>query len=204
MRHKGGHSWGWEVWWGWVSQRRPFKVILHGTHPMGPKSPGSRASCYIENMHGKPRRWYTVWSGKVSKMHLLSHLLVVGFAIPAALLTVSPLGESAPFPPLFRTGCNLSWRWTGRRGTNERLALGVGTGSGHSIFPSGRRINHRLNLPPGTRIGPEESLHFCGQLPKNELKNGAQGHCNSQNCRVINDNSRPQIYWGKATKRIWK
>ena len=27
-----------------------------------------------------------------------------------------------------------------------------------------------------------------------ELKNGAQGHCNSQTCRVLNDTSRPQIY----------
>ena len=36
MRHKGGHSWGGEYWWGWVSQRRPVKVILHGTHPWAP------------------------------------------------------------------------------------------------------------------------------------------------------------------------
>ena len=46
------------------------------------------------------------------------------------------------------TGCNLSWGWTGRGGTNERLALGVGTGTAHSIFPSGRRINQRLSLRP--------------------------------------------------------
>ena len=43
-----------------VCQRRPFQVILHGTHPMGPKSPGSRASSYVENRHENPRRWYTV------------------------------------------------------------------------------------------------------------------------------------------------
>ena len=81
MRHKAGHSWGWEDWWGWVSKRRPFKVILRGTHSMGPKSPASRESSYSENMHGKPRRWYTVWSGKVSKTHLISHLLVLGVNI---------------------------------------------------------------------------------------------------------------------------
>ena len=92
MRHKGGHSWGWEVWWGWVSKCRPIKVILRGTHPMGPKSPGTRASSYIENMHEKPRRWYTVWSGKVSKTHLICHLLVLRFAIPAPWLAISLLG----------------------------------------------------------------------------------------------------------------
>ena len=96
MSHRGGHPWGWEVWWGWVSKRRPFQVILRGTHPMCPKSPGSSASSYIENMHEKPRRWYTMWSGKVSKTHLISHLLVLGFAIPAALLAIFLLGESAP------------------------------------------------------------------------------------------------------------
>ena len=63
---------------------------------MGPKSPGSRASSYVENMHEKPRRWYNVRSGKVSKTHLISHLLVLGFAIPATLLAISVLGESAP------------------------------------------------------------------------------------------------------------
>ena len=63
---------------------------------MGPKSPGSRASSYIENMHEKPRRWYTVCSGNVSKTLLISHLLVLGFAIPASLLAISLLGESAP------------------------------------------------------------------------------------------------------------
>ena len=96
MRHKGGHSWGWEVWWGWVSKRKPFKVVLRGTHPMGPKSLGSRVSSYIENMHEKLRRWYTLWSGKVSKTLLISDLLGLGFAIPAALLAISLLGESAP------------------------------------------------------------------------------------------------------------
>ena len=78
-----------------MSKGRPFKVILRGTHPMGPKSPGSRASSYIENMHEKPRRWYTVCWGKVSKMHLISHLLVLGFAIPAPLLAISLHGASA-------------------------------------------------------------------------------------------------------------
>ena len=32
----------------------------------------------------------------VSKTHLISHLLVLDFAIPAALLAISLLGESAP------------------------------------------------------------------------------------------------------------
>ena len=58
----------------------------------------------------------------------------------------------------------------GRGGTHERLALGVGTGSGHSHFPSGRRINHRLSLPHGTRIGPEAILWFFGQLPKKRVE----------------------------------
>ena len=47
-------------------------------------------------MHEKPRRRYTVSSGKVSKTHLISHLLVLVFAIPAALPAISLLGESAP------------------------------------------------------------------------------------------------------------
>ena len=52
-------------------------------------------------MHGKPREWYTLWSGKVSKTHLISHLLVLGFPIPAALLTISPFGGSAPLTSCF-------------------------------------------------------------------------------------------------------
>ena len=63
----------------------------------------------------------------------------------------------------------------GKRGTNERLALGVGTGTGHSIFPSGRRINHRLSLPLGSRIGPEAILRFCGQLPKKRVEKRSSG-----------------------------
>ena len=101
MRHKDGHSWGWEDCWGWVSKCRPFKVILNGIHSMGPKSPSWRESSYSENMHGKPRGWYTVWLGKVSKTHLTSDLLVLGVAIPATSLTISPLGESAPTTPCF-------------------------------------------------------------------------------------------------------
>ena len=101
MRHKAGHSWGWQDWWGWVSNRRPFKLILPGTHSMSPKSPGSTESSYTKNMHGKPREWYIMWSRKVSKRHLISHLLMLCIAIPATLLTISPLGESAPFTPCF-------------------------------------------------------------------------------------------------------
>ena len=50
----------------------------------------------------------------------------------------------------------------------------------------------------------KQSCTFAASSQERDWKNGAQGHCNSQTCRVINDNSRPQIYWGKETKRIWK
>ena len=36
-----------------VGTRTHFQVILHVTHPMGPKSPGSRASSYVENIDRK-------------------------------------------------------------------------------------------------------------------------------------------------------
>ena len=58
--------------------------------------------------------------------------------------------------------------------------------------------------PPEPEEGLKHSCAFAASSQKSELNNGAQGHCNSQTCRGKNDNSRPQIFWGKATKRIWK
>ena len=86
-----------------------------------------------------------------------------------------PTWRISTFNLLFHTGCNLSWGWMGRGGSHERLALGVGTGTGHSNFPSGRRINHRLSLPQGTRIGPKAILRFCGQLPKKRVEKWSSG-----------------------------
>ena len=126
-------------------------------------------------MHGKPRGWYTVWSGKVSQTHRISHLLVLGFAIPAASLSISPLGESAPLTSCFSQFAIRPEDEQEEGGTNERLALGVWTGTCHSNFQSGRRINQRLSLPPGTRIGPEAILRFCSQLPKNRVEKWSSG-----------------------------
>ena len=42
--------------------------------------------------------------------------------------------------------------------------------------------------------GLKQSRAFAASSQKSKLKNGAQGHCNSQTCRVLNDTSRPQIY----------
>ena len=155
-------------------------------------------------MHGKPRGWYTVWSGKVSKTYLIHSSPGAQVRHSSHFTNNLPIWRISTFNLLFRIVCNLSGGWTGRGGTNERLALGFWTGTCHSNFQSGRRINQRLSLLPRTRIGPEAILQFWGQLPKNELKNGAQGHCKSKTCRLINDNYHPKIYWGKATKRMWK
>ena len=70
--------------------------------------------------------------------------------------------------------------------------LGIWTGTCHSNFPAGRRIKRSLSHPPGTSIGTEPKFWTCVQLTKNELKNGAQGHCNSQTGRVIKENYRPK------------
>ena len=70
--------------------------------------------------------------------------------------------------------------------------LGIWTGTCHSNFPAGRKINQSLSHAPGTSIGPEPRFWSCVQLTKNELKNGAQGHSNSQTGRVIKDNYRPK------------
>ena len=86
-----------------------------------------------------------------------------------------PTWTISNFNLLFRTSCNLSWEWMGRGGTHERLAQDVGTGTGHSNFPSGRRINHRLSLPHWTRGGPEAILRFCGQLPKKRVEQWSLG-----------------------------
>ena len=39
----------------------------------------------------------------------------------------------------------------------------------------GRRINHKLSLPPRTRRGPEAILRFCGQLPKKRVEKWSSG-----------------------------
>ena len=64
----------------------------------------------------------------------------------------------------------------------------------------------QLTTSSACPLEPEEGLKqsctFAASSPKSAWKNGAQGHCISKTCRVINDNSRPQIYRGKATKRL--
>ena len=174
MRHKGGHSWGWEDWWGWVSKCRPFKVILLGTHSMGPKSPGSRESSYSENVHGKPRGWYTVWSGKVSKMHLISHLLLLRFAIPAALLTISPLGESAPLTSSFvQFAICLEDKW--EEGEPMRDNSRCWDRHRSLISHQQEELTTGSACPPRTRIGPEAILRFCSQLPKKRVEKWSSG-----------------------------
>ena len=133
-----------------------------------------------------------MWSGKVPKTHLIFHLLVLGFAISAALLTISPLGESESLTSCFVQFAIFSRRWTGRGGTNERLALGCWTRTCHSNFQSGRRINQRLNLTPEPEWGLKLSCRYEGSSHKSEMKNGAQGHCNCQTCSVLNDNYCPK------------
>ena len=148
IRHKAGHSWGREDWWGWVSKRRPFKVILCCTHSMGPKISRFKG-IFLQRKNAWETQWMVysvIGKGFWNAPH---------FSSPGARVSHSsrftnnlPTGRISTFHLLFRTVSNLSGRWTGRGGTSERLALGVGTGTGHSIFPSGRRINHRLSLPP--------------------------------------------------------
>ena len=82
----------------------------------------------------------------------------------------------------------------GKGGTNERLALGVGTGKCHSHFPSGKRINHSLSLPPGTTIGPETILPFCGQLPKERVEKKSSGALQFKNLQ--------SYYWEVSSKNI--
>ena len=41
--------------------------------------------------------------------------------------------------------------------------------------------------PPGPEECLKQSCAFAASSQKSELKNGAQGHCNSQTCRVLND-----------------
>ena len=107
-----------------------------------------------------------------------------------------PTWTISTFNLLFRTGCNLSWGWMGRGGTQERLALGVGTGTGHSNFPSGRRINHRLSLPPRTRTGPEAIRRFCGQLPKKRVEQWSSG--------ALQFTNMPSYNWSLSSKNILK
>ena len=66
--------------------------------------------------------------------------------------------------------------------------IGIWKGTCHSNVPVGRRINQSLSHQPEIRIGPEPKFWTSVQLTKNELKNGAQGHSNSQTGRVIKDN----------------
>ena len=79
------------------------------------------------------------------------------------------------YNPLFHTVCNLPRGWMGRGGTNEILGLGVWKGTCHSNLQSGRRINQRLSLTPGTRIETEAILQVCGQLPKNWVEKWSSG-----------------------------
>ena len=68
---------------------------------MAPNSPGSTQSSDSESTHWKPSGCYTVGSGKLSETHLSFPLLVLVFSIQAPLLTISPLGDSAPFHASF-------------------------------------------------------------------------------------------------------
>ena len=63
----------------------------------------------------------------------------------------------------------------GRGGMNERVALGVWTGTCHTNFQSGRRINQRLSQVPRTRIGSEAIRLFCNQLPKKRVEKWSSG-----------------------------
>ena len=59
-------------------------------------------------------------------------------------------------------------------------------------------LQYLASLPDVLKSKPKEGLKqscaFAASSQKSELKNGAQGHCNSQTCRVLNDTSRPQLY----------
>ena len=129
---------------------------------------------------------------------------MVGFSPAASLLTISPLGEVSTFHILFHTVCNLSGEWTRRRGTNEREALGVWTGTFHSSFQSGRGTDQSLSLPPEQKENLKQSCSTVVSCQKNKLKNGAQGRCNPQTYRLVHDMYHRKISRGKSSKRSFK
>ena len=129
----------------------------------------------------------------VSKTQRIFPALVLRFDFPTALLSIFQLGETAPLSSWFTHVANLAEEGREEGEPMREYMLGIWTGTYHSNFPAGRIINQSLSQPPGTSIGPEPKFWTCVQLTKNELKNGAQGHSNSQTGRVIKDNYRPKI-----------
>ena len=112
MGPKALHSWGWEAWWGWDTKCSPFRVIVPGPHSMGPISPGARDPSYSWHMNGTSIGWYTVCSGKVWKIHLISTSPGIQVPPPAPFLRVSPLWEGSTLNSRFCT----AWNFPGEEG----------------------------------------------------------------------------------------
>ena len=102
----------------------------------------------------------------VSKTQRIVPLLVLRFDFPTALLSISQHGETATLNSWFTQVAYLAEDGREEGEPMRELLLGIWTGTCHSNFPAGRRINQSLRHPLGTSIGPESKFWSCVQLTK--------------------------------------